>query len=73
MMRDSFSWLTAEANGTAYTAGGGRMLPIQLTPYIMGLPYRIGALEDWLNEYATRPDAWFATGAEVVAAWEKQQ
>ena len=73
MMRDSFSWLTAEANGTAYTAGGGRMLPIQLTPYIMGLPYRIGALEDWLNEYATRPDAWFATGAEIVAAWEKQQ
>ncbi|MEM7702329.1 MAG: polysaccharide deacetylase family protein [Pseudomonadota bacterium] len=73
MMRDSFDWLAAEAKGTAYTRGGGRMLPMQLTPYIMGLPYRIGALEDLLADFAGREDAWFATGAEIVSEWEKQQ
>ena len=72
MMRDSFDWLAAEAKGTAYTQGGGRMLPMQLTPYIMGLPYRIGALEDLLSDFAGREEAWFATGAEIVAEWEKQ-
>ena len=49
------------------------MLPMQLTPYIMGLPYRIGALEDLLADFAAREDAWFATGTEIVAEWEKQQ
>lgn len=73
MMHDSFAWLTAEAQGTAYTKGGGRMLPMQITPYIMGLPYRIGALEDLLAEFTASEAAWFATGAEIVAEWEKQQ
>lgn len=73
MMRDSFDWLAAEAKGTDYTKGGGRMLPMQLTPYIMGLPYRIAALEELLADFAAREDAWFATGTEIVAEWEKQQ
>jgi peptidoglycan/xylan/chitin deacetylase (PgdA/CDA1 family) len=73
MLRDAFDWLAAEAQGTAYTQGGGRMLPIHLTPYIMGLPYRIGALEELLVDLAARADAWFATGAEIVAEWERQQ
>jgi hypothetical protein len=46
------------------------MLPIHLTPYIMGLPYRIGALECLLANLAARPEAWFARGDEVIAAWE---
>ncbi|MDJ0977614.1 MAG: polysaccharide deacetylase family protein [Erythrobacter sp.] len=73
MMRDAFDWLAAEASGTGYTQGGGRMLPIHLTPYIMGLPYRIGALEELLADFAAREDAWFATGAQIVAEWEAQQ
>ncbi len=72
-MRDAFDWLAAEAAGTAYTQGGGRMLPIHLTPYIMGLPYRIGALEELLADLSTRTDAWFATGAEIVNEWVRQQ
>ena len=73
MMRDSFNWLSREANGNEYTAGGGRMLPIQLTPYIMGLPYRIGALEDLLSDLTQREEAWFARGDEIVSVWEAQQ
>lgn len=68
-MRDAFDWLAMEAS----ESGGGRMLPIHLTPYIMGLPYRIGALEDLLRELSDRAEAWFARGCDIVAEWEKQQ
>jgi len=65
-MRDAFDCLAGEAA----QEGGGRMLPIHLTPYIMGLPYRIGALEDLLADLAGRDEAWFALGCDIVSAWE---
>ena len=68
-MHDAFDWLAREAAA----AGAARMLPIHLTPYIMGLPYRIGALEGLLNSLAAREEAWFASGGEIVAQWESQQ
>lgn len=61
---DAFDWLAGE--GTA------RLLPLHLTPYIIGLPYRIGALERLLCDLARRPEAWAATGAEILDAWEAQ-
>ena len=61
-MGDAFDWLAREAAAS----GGGRMLPIHLTPYIMGLPYRIGALERLLVELAARQESWFAHGNEIV-------
>ncbi|HSJ78858.1 MAG TPA: polysaccharide deacetylase family protein [Erythrobacter sp.] len=67
-MRDAFDWLTHEAAD----GGGARMLPIHLTPYIMGLPYRIGALECLLADLAGREETWFARGDQIVAAWEAQ-
>jgi peptidoglycan/xylan/chitin deacetylase (PgdA/CDA1 family) len=67
-MRDAFDWLAREAK----EKGGGRMLPIHLTPYIMGLPYRIHALEALLADLAGREKAWFARGEDIVAAWEAQ-
>lgn len=63
-MRDAFDWLAKE--------GAGRLLPIHLTPYIMGLPYRISALKELLCDLAARPQAWVATGSEIVDAWEAQ-
>lgn len=69
-LTDAFDWLAAEA---AEQGGAGRMLPVQLTPYIMGLPYRIDALEKWLASIAARREAWFATGAEIVATWQAQE
>jgi peptidoglycan/xylan/chitin deacetylase (PgdA/CDA1 family) len=68
-MRDAFDWLAKEAAGS----GSGRMLPIHLTPYIMGLPYRIGALECLLADLVEREEAWFARGEDIVASWEAQQ
>ena len=64
-MRDAFDWLAGE--------GAGRVLPLHITPYIMGLPYRISALEDLLCDLVARPQAWTATGSEIVDAWDAQQ
>jgi allantoinase len=64
-IRDAFEWLAGEC--------AGRVLPLHLTPYIMGLPYRISALEDLLSDLSARPQAWCATGAEIIDAWERQQ
>ncbi len=68
-MEDAFDWLVREAAA----AGGGRMLPIHVTPYIMGLPYRIGAFEHLLARLGAREECWFARGDEIVRSWESQQ
>lgn len=62
---DAFDWLAGE--------NGGRILPLHLTPYIIGLPFRIGALEEALGQLSNRPEAWFATGGEIVASWTAQE
>jgi hypothetical protein len=43
---DAYDWLNAE--GAA--AGSGRMLPLHITPYIIGLPYRMDAFEALLAD-----------------------
>lgn len=63
-MRDAFDWLAGEASG--------RLLPMQLTPYIIGLPYRIDTFETLLADLAGRGEAWFATGGEIVREWAAQ-
>ena len=68
-LEDAFDWLATEAA----SSGGGRMLPIHVTPYIMGLPYRIAAFESLLARLAARPECWFARGDQIVASWEAQQ
>lgn len=62
-LRDAWEWLDGE--------GSGRLLPIHLTPYISGLPYRIGSIErlaEWLAERA-----WIATGSVILDSWMSQQ
>lgn len=67
-MRDAFDWLATEAQQY-----GGRMLPLHITPYIMGLPYRIGGFEKLLADLAARQEAWFAPGIDIVESWKAQQ
>ena len=64
-MRDAADWLVRE---TAEQESA-RVLPIHLTPYIMGLPYRIATLKTLLADLAAREEIWFATGSEIVDAW----
>ncbi|WP_109355220.1 polysaccharide deacetylase family protein [Sphingorhabdus sp. EL138] len=66
-MRDAADWLLAEANQY-----GGRMLPMHLTPYIMGLPYRIGSFEGLIADLAKREDVRFARGDVILDSWKAQ-
>jgi hypothetical protein len=61
-MLDAFEWLAEEAA----RCGGGRMLPLHLTPYIMALPYRIDAPEGLLRSLKARPEAWIVPAGDVV-------
>lgn len=64
-MMDAYEWLRNES-----TKYGGRMLPMHITPYIMGLPYRIDAFEGLLRWLAEQPDHWFARGDELASVVE---
>lgn len=67
-LEDAFDWLAREAA----EQGAARMLPIHVTPYIMGLPYRISAFEHLLARLSTRSEAWFARGDAIAQSWSEQ-
>lgn len=62
-MQDAYAWLSNEAE-----THGGRMLTLNLTPYITGLPYRLAEFETLLAWFGDQPGHGFATGAEIAAA-----
>ncbi len=64
-MMDAYTWLRDESRKY-----GGRMLPLHITPYIMGLPYRIEAFEGLLRWFTQQPDHWFARGDELASVLE---
>jgi hypothetical protein len=45
---------------------GGRMLPLAITPYIMGLPYRMAAFEGLLAWLEGRSACHFVTGGQMI-------
>jgi peptidoglycan/xylan/chitin deacetylase (PgdA/CDA1 family) len=60
-MQDAHALLASEA-----TSFGGRMLALNVTPYILGLPYRMEAFERLLGWLAERPDTAFQTTGEIA-------
>jgi hypothetical protein len=48
-------------------------MAIALHPWVIGQPYRIGALEQALEHIMRHRGVWAATGAEIVDAWQAQQ
>jgi peptidoglycan/xylan/chitin deacetylase (PgdA/CDA1 family) len=62
--KDAFDVLHAEA-----LAGGRRLMSLSLTPWVIGQPYRIAALERVLAHIGRRPSVWAATGRDIAAAW----
>lgn len=66
-MQDAYVWLSREAE-----AHGGRMLTLNLTPYITGLPYRMAEFESLLAWLDGQPGHGFATGAEIAATVSPQ-
>jgi len=65
---DQFDVLHAEA-----AREGGRILALSLHPWVIGQPYRIGALESALAHIVRHPGVWPATGAEILDAWKAQR
>jgi allantoinase len=55
----------------AARAGGGRILSLVLTPYVMGQPHRMATLRRMLGAL-TAEGVWAATGAEIAEAWTAQ-
>lgn len=65
---DAFDWLAREARET----GAARLLPLHLTPYVLGLPYRIAAVEAALGRLAEAGGVWFARPGELAGAFAQQ-
>jgi allantoinase len=65
---DAHDWLLGEVKST----GGGRMLPLHITPYIMGLPYRMNAFERLMADLAARDSTWFARGGDIFDSFRSQ-
>jgi allantoinase len=51
---------------------GGRILALSLHPWVIGQPYRIGALERALTHVMSRGDVWPATASEILDAFTAQ-
>lgn len=54
----------------------GRVMHIAVHPYLTGLPYRIGALDEALKHIRSHKHVWFATGTEIArhfATFEPKQ
>lgn len=66
-VQDAFAWLSAEAE-----SHGGRMLPLNVTPYITGLPYRMAEFDGLLRWLAEQPGHGFASGADLAASADAQ-
>jgi allantoinase len=64
---DQFDVLYREAE-----TQGGRIMAIALHPWVIGQPYRIGALEAALAHITRHKGVWSATGAEILDAFTAQ-
>jgi hypothetical protein len=62
-MQDAYRLLACEAEHFS-----ARMLPLNVTPYVLGLPYRIGAFEQLLTWLADQPGAAFLTTGVATRA-----
>jgi allantoinase len=65
---DAAAWLSAEAERF-----GGRILPLNFTPYIVGLPYRMDLFDAMVASLAGQSDVWVARGDAILDAWSVQQ
>ncbi len=62
MFKEQFDWLYAES------ATSGRFMNIGLHPHVIGQPFRIRALRDFIRYAKQFEGVWFAT-REEIAAW----
>lgn len=64
VFKEQFDWL----RGEAITQGSGRVMNIGLHPHVVGQPFRIRALRDFLRYVKQFDDIWFCS-REELADW----
>ncbi len=71
---EEFATMICRQFDTLYREGAqsGRAMAICLHPFLMGMPYRIGALEQALAYICGHAGVWCATGSEIVAHYLAQ-
>jgi peptidoglycan/xylan/chitin deacetylase (PgdA/CDA1 family) len=65
MIRESFDVLYQDGEKS------GRLLVLNLHPFLIGQPFRIGALDAALAHVVRHPAVWRATGSEIIASIAK--
>ena len=62
MIRESFDTLYRDGESS------GRLLVLNLHPFLIGQPFRIGTLDAALAHIVRHPGVWSATGGEIIAS-----
>jgi len=52
---------------------GGRILALNIHPWLLGQPHRIGKLEAALEYIMGKPEVWSASASDILDAWKSQQ
>jgi allantoinase len=63
---DACDYLLQEAD-----TQGGRILALNIHPWMLGQPHRIGKLEEALRYITGREGVWSAYGSDIVEAWQQ--
>lgn len=66
-VKDAFDYLLEEAQ-----TQGGRMLALNIHPWLIGQPHRISSLEAVLDYVTGHDDVWQATASEILDVFAKQ-
>lgn len=64
---DACDFLLAEAKHS-----GGRILALNIHPWMLGQPHRIGKLEQALEYITSKEGIWNASASEIADAWQRE-
>ncbi|WP_350284616.1 polysaccharide deacetylase family protein [uncultured Croceitalea sp.] len=67
-VEDAFDFLVKESETM-----GGRILGLNIHPWVLGQPHRIQYLERVLERLGSQTEVWSTSGSAIAAAWKDQQ
>ena len=67
-VEDAFEFLLKESE-----SAGGRILALNIHPWVLGQPHRIQYLERVLEKLGGHPDVWSTSANNIANAWKNQQ
>ena len=72
---DRYAAMLEEAMDTMYhdASESGRLMVLNLHPWLIGQPFRIGFLNDALRNMTRRQGVWAATGSEITDWFHSNQ